>query len=216
MLLKKGSRGEDVKKLQNLLNLYPDGIFGVLTEEAVKEFQKANGLTITGIVDDTTLTKLRGSSPVKVSNRDIREIIIHCTATREGVNYTVNDIRRMHLAGGFSDIGYHYLIYIDGSIHNGRNVNISGAHCVNHNAHSIGISYVGGLDSSGKAKDTRNAKQKESLLKLIKSLKSLYPKAKVIGHREVSPDLNGNGLIEPSEWIKECPCFDASIEYKNL
>lgn len=216
MILKKGNRGEDVKKVQELLHLQKDGIFGILTEEAVKEFQKVNNLSVNGIVDDKTWAKLTENPSIKVSKRTINEIIIHCTATREGKNYTVDDIRRMHIARGFSDIGYHYLIYIDGSVHTGRDINIVGAHCTNHNAHSIGISYVGGLDSSGKTKDTRTTLQKESLVKLIKQLKSLYPTAKVIGHRDTSPDLNGNGLVEPNEWIKACPCFDVKKEYNNI
>lgn len=216
MILKKGNRGEDVKKVQELLHLQKDGIFGILTEEAVKEFQKVNNLSVNGIVDDKTWAKLIENPSIKVSKRTINEIIIHCTATREGKNYTVDDIRRMHIARGFSDIGYHYLIYIDGSVHTGRDINIVGAHCTNHNAHSIGISYVGGLDSSGKTKDTRTTLQKESLVKLIKQLKSLYPTAKVIGHRDTSPDLNGNGLVEPNEWIKSCPCFDVKKEYNNI
>lgn len=216
MILKKGNRGEDVKKVQEFLHLQKDGIFGILTEEAVKEFQKVNNLPINGIVDDKIWAKLTENPSIKVSKRTINEIIIHCTATREGKNYTVDDIRRMHIARGFSDIGYHYLIYIDGSVHTGRDINIVGAHCTNHNAHSIGISYVGGLDSSGKIKDTRTTLQKDSLVKLIKQLKSLYPTAKVIGHRDTSPDLNGNGLIEPNEWIKACPCFDVKKEYNNI
>lgn len=213
----KGSKGNKVKELQRLLHLQVDGIFGLLTEEAVKEFQKANGLIVDGIVGDKTWAKLQSqSTTLKLSKRSINEIIVHCTATKEGINFTVADIRKMHLARGFSDIGYHYLIYIDGSVHNGRDVNISGAHCLNHNSHSIGVCYVGGLDFSGRAKDTRTKEQKEALTNLIKSLKLLYPKAKVLGHRDTSPDLNGDGLVEPSEWIKACPCFDVTKEYIHI
>lgn len=199
-LLKKGSRGEDVKKLQTILNLYPDGIFGPLTEEAVKDYQKANGLTVDGIVGDNTWSKLNGG--IKQSKRSINLIIVHCSATKEGIDYTTADIKRWHLARGFSDIGYHYVVYRDGSIHNGRDVNISGAHCTGYNSHSIGICYIGGLDSKGNKKDTRTDAQKSAILNLLKTLKGLYPNATIHGHNEYAN--------------KACPCFDAYKEYKNI
>lgn len=202
MLLKKGSKGSDVKTLQVLLHLKQDGIFGSLTEEAVREFQKANNLKADGIVGDATWNKLIGSNTLKTSKRTINEIIIHCSATKEGINYTTSQIRQWHLARGFSDIGYHYVIYIDGSIHTGRDVNISGAHCERHNTHSIGICYIGGLDKLGKPKDTRNDKQKESLTKLLLQLKTKYPKATIHGHCEYAN--------------KACPCFDVRKEYKDI
>lgn len=201
-VLKKGSRGEEVKKLQKLLNLYADGIFGPLTEERVKEFQKANGLVADGIVGDKTWEKLNGSSELKQSKRSINLIIVHCSATKEGIDYTTADIKKWHLARGFSDIGYHYVIYRDGSVHNGRDVNISGAHCDGHNSHSIGVCYIGGLSKSGKEVDTRTDAQKAALVKLLKTLKTMYPKATIHGHREYAN--------------KACPCFDAYKEYKDL
>lgn len=135
--------------------------------------------------------------------RIINEIIIHCSATPEGKDYTVEQIRQWHKQRGFSDIGYHYVIYRDGSIHSGRPIERIGAHCLKHNAHSIGICYIGGVSKDGKTpKDTRTDAQKESLIKLIKELKAKYPKATVHGHREYAN--------------KACPCFDAKSEYKNL
>ena len=175
--LKFGSKGEDVKKLQSYLNLYTDGIFGKMTEESVKQFQKDNGLVSDGIVGAKTWDKLEQlfSGKLKKSTRTINEIILHCSATPEGKDYSVDTIRKWHLQRGFSDIGYHYVIYRDGSIHNGRDVNISGAHCTNHNSKSIGVCYIGGLDSTGKnAKDTRTNAQKKSLVSLVKQLMSIY------------------------------------------
>ena len=135
--------------------------------------------------------------------RIINEIIIHCSATSEGKDYTVEQIRQWHKQRGFSDIGYHYVIYRDGSIHSGRPIERIGAHCLKHNAHSIGVCYIGGVAKDGKTpKDTRTDAQKESLIKLIKELKVKYPKATVHGHREYAN--------------KACPCFDAKNEYKNL
>lgn len=220
--LKKGDRGEQVVTLQKFLNLYPDGIFGRLTEEAVKEFQKANGLVADGIVGNKTWSKLTGSMVVK-SKRTIMEIIVHCSATREGQDFTVADITKWHKQRGFTTIGYHYVIYRDGSINKGRDVNISGAHCTGHNTHSIGICYIGGLENKTgvpankiPAKDTRTDAQKKSLLKLLKDLRVLYPKAKIIGHRDTSPDKNGNGVVDEWEWIKTCPSFDAKKEYSQI
>lgn len=208
-ILKKGSRGEDVKTLQRALHLYEDGIFGNLTEEAVKELQRKYGLTVDGIVGAQTWAILPDKSIVKKSKRIINEIIVHCTATPEGQDVTVNSIRQGHLRRGFSDIGYHYVIYRDGSIHDGRNVNISGAHCTGHNQHSIGVCYVGGLENIPNVpyeklppKDTRTAAQKASLLKLLKELKALYPKATIHGHYEYAN--------------KACPCFKPKEEYKDL
>lgn len=135
--------------------------------------------------------------------RIINEIIIHCSATPEGKDYTVEQIKQWHKQRGFSDIGYHYVIYRDGSIHSGRPIERIGAHCLKHNSHSIGVCYIGGVAKDGKTpKDTRTDAQKESLIKLIKELKAKYPKATVHGHREYAN--------------KACPCFDAKSEYKNL
>lgn len=175
--IKFGSKGEDVKKLQSYLNLYVDGIFGKLTEESVKQFQKENGLVSDGIVGPNTWNKLEQIFRVtlKKSTRTINEIILHCSATPDGKDYDVNTIRKWHLQRGFSDIGYHYVIYRDGSIHTGRDVNISGAHCTNHNAKSIGVCYIGGLDCDCKnAKDTRTDAQKKSLVNLVKQLMNIY------------------------------------------
>lgn len=131
--------------------------------------------------------------------RLINEIIIHCTATREGQAVSVADIDKWHRANGWNGIGYHYVIYLDGTIHKGRNENLSGAHCQGHNNKSIGIVYVGGLDAIGKAKDTRTTAQKMALDRLIRELKAKYPLASIHGHNEFAH--------------KDCPCFNVSLEY---
>ena len=210
-LYRKGSKGEIVKQIQVALHLLPDGIFGPLTEEAVMEFQKVNGLAVDGIVGPATLAKL---IPVRLkkSKRFIDEIIIHCSATPEGKNYSVEDIRKWHKQQGWSDIGYHYVIHLDGEIKPGRDVDLIGAHCAKggHNLHSIGICYVGGLENKvgvrtykQKSKDTRTDEQKASLTSLLYDLKKLYPNAVIYGHHDFDSS-------------KDCPCFDARKEYQAL
>lgn len=216
-----GSRGEVVKQIQKALKLYPDGVFGVLTQEAVKGFQRANGLTADGIVGPATLTRLLPALTntlfgLKKSRRTITDIVVHCTATPLGRDLTAEDLRKMHKGQGWADIGYHYVVRLDGKVELGRDVDLIGAHVSGHNAHSIGVVYVGGLAKNGEACDTRTDLQKAALLSLLLALRKLYPSAKISGHRDFSPDLNGNGRVEPFEWIKKCPCFDAKEEYKRI
>lgn len=131
--------------------------------------------------------------------RKITKLIIHCSATPEGRDYTVADIDRWHRARGFKGIGYHYVIYRDGSVHPGRAVEVIGAHCTGQNADSIGICYIGGLAADGKtAKDTRTPAQKEALRNLVAELKAKYPGVTVHGHREFAN--------------KACPCFDVKTQ----
>lgn len=242
MIYKEGSKGAMVKQIQKVVGCYPDGIWGKLTTEAVKDFQRENGLTPDGVVGPATIAKLMmsarwtgarqqtdaqgriGNVTLKKSKRRIDYIAIHCTATPEGRDMTVEQIRRTHMRdNGWSDIGYQYVIYRDGTVHEGRDVDISGAHVKGYNAHSIGVVYVGGLESKPgvpysqlKPKDTRTEAQKASLLSLLTDLRRLYPDAVIQGHRDFSPDLNHNGMIEPKEWIKACPSFDAKSEYHIL
>ena len=233
MLYKIGSKGPEVKKIQQALaafglSVITDGIYGKVTAEAVKAFQKEYGLAADGVVGQKTWQVLmdgaKASGPViKKSKRKITDIIVHCTATPEGQAQTIAQIRADHKKRGYSDVGYHYVILLDGTIALGRDVDYVGAHCKNYNAYSIGVSYVGGLEyrpgvdyNKLKAKDTRTPKQKEALLSLLRLLKKLYPTAVIKGHRDYSPDKDGDGLVEPWEWIKDCPSFSAMDEYKNI
>ena len=206
-LYKLGSRGEVVRQIQKALHLVPDGVYGQNTREAVIAFQRERGLTADGVVGPATLALLIPER-LKKSRRTIKEVIIHCSDSPEGRADTVDDIRRWHTAkppkgNGWSDIGYHYVIGINGERWTGRDVDLIGSHCYGHNTYSIGICYVGGRGRDGKCKDTRNLRQKAVLMKLINELKALYPQAKIYGHHDFAPG-------------KQCPCFDAKTEYKNL
>lgn len=149
--------------------------------------------------------------------RTINKIIIHCSATPEGKDYTVGEIDRDHRKRGFAKIGYHYVIYRDGTIHQGRKESEVGAHARGYNANSIGVCYIGGLARDGKTtKDTRTQAQRDALVRLLRELVIRYPDAEILGHRDLSPDKNGDGIVSPNEYIKGCPSFDAKKEYKVI
>jgi N-acetyl-anhydromuramyl-L-alanine amidase AmpD len=135
--------------------------------------------------------------------REINKIIIHCSATKEGQDISAETIDEWHKARGWKGIGYHYVIGLDGIIEYGRPITETGAHVKNYNKGSIGICYIGGLDSVSKtAKDTRTPEQIATLLELLRVLKKLHPNATIHGHNEFS--------------AKACPCFDAYNEYCNI
>lgn len=135
--------------------------------------------------------------------RNIDKIIIHCSATPEGRKVTVDEIRQWHLQRGWKDIGYHYVIYPDGTIHRGRPEAVVGAHCSGYNKNSIGVCYIGGVAKDGKTpKDTRTEGQKRALKEILSRLKKDYPNATLHGHNEFAN--------------KACPSFNVKEEYKNL
>ena len=134
--------------------------------------------------------------------RTITEIIIHCTATRPNAICTVESIRRYHRSLGWRDIGYHYVIYPDGSVHAGRPVEEPGAHTEGHNAQSIGIVYVGGLAADGHPADTRTEAQCLALLQLVQDLMEEHPITSIHGHNEFAN--------------RACPCFDVQQWLKEV
>ncbi len=129
------------------------------------------------------------------------KIIIHCSATPEGKNFKAKDIRSWHQERGFKDIGYHYVILLDGTIEKGREENIQGAHCQFQNIDTLAICYIGGLDKNQKAKDTRTDAQKKSLKELVTKLQNKY---------NIS-NLNVHGHNEFAQ--KDCPCFNVRKEW---
>ena len=145
--------------------------------------------------------------------RVIDTIIIHCSATMWNKKLTPLELVKMHRKRGFNGCGYHFYIRRDGEIVEMRGLDVAGAHCKGHNATSIGICYEGGLDAKGNPKDTRTDDQKKSMKLLVKILCKDYDIKTIAGHRDFSPDLNGNGVVEPHEWTKVCPCFDVRSEF---
>ena len=134
--------------------------------------------------------------------RSIDLIVVHCSATPEGRDVSTEEIRQWHLDRGWSDIGYHFVVEIDGPVCDGRPVERAGAHASGHNANSIGVCYVGGVDSDMEPKDTRTEEQEDGLVEILTKLKSDYPEARIIGHCDISE--------------KACPSFDAQAEYEDL
>lgn len=155
-----------------------------------------------------------------MKKQNIDAIVIHCTASKAGQDLRAADIDKQHQERGFAMIGYNYVVDLDGTIEDGRPLSRDGAHCntaglsgKSYNKHSIGIVYVGGLDENGNPADTRTPEQKQALADLVYRLINEYPIVEVIGHRDASPDKNGNGKIERNEWIKQCPCFSVRDEF---
>ena len=137
--------------------------------------------------------------------REVNLLIVHCTATRCNKDFPVSTLRASHKARGFADIGYHFYITRDGDTHPCRPVHQIGAHATGWNDKSIGICYEGGLDENGRIADTRTYAQKCALLDLLRQLKTDYPKARILGHYQLSENIR-----------KACPCFDAKREYAEL
>jgi len=131
--------------------------------------------------------------------RKLTRMILHCTATPDGRHVDVDTIRSWHKKRGWSDIGYHYVIYLDGSVHNGRHVEKVGAHVVGHNADTIGVVYVGGCDAKMKAKDTMNAAQETAFVNLVKHLRDQYGPLTLHGHNEYA--------------AKACPSFNVKQKF---
>lgn len=137
--------------------------------------------------------------------REIKMLVIHCSATRCNVPFSVEQLRQSHLQRGFSDTGYHFYITRDGVLHHCRPLHQIGAHAKGFNLHSIGICYEGGLDENGIPADTRTNLQRVTMHDLLVNLKLTFPEARILGHRQLGADVH-----------KACPCFEAEKEYKDL
>ena len=147
--------------------------------------------------------QLVNSLPKYTLMRTITLIIVHCSANRAGSALRMADIDSYHRSLGWIGCGYHYVIPTDGTIEPGRPEEMVGAHCKNHNRHSIGVCYIGGLSKDGKPADNRTDAQRIALRTLLEQLHRRYPDALIVGHRDLDPQ-------------KVCPCFDVANEYHDL
>ena len=139
--------------------------------------------------------------------RNIDLLVVHCAATRPSLDIGAREINEWHKRRGWSRIGYHYVIRRDGTLETGRPESQIGAHSKGHNANSIGICLVGGVNDKGKAENNFTEFQFNTLERLLSDLKVKYPNADILGHRDLSPDIDGDGVIESWEWVKDCPSF---------
>lgn len=135
-------------------------------------------------------------------------IVIHCSATPPHSDIGADEIDEWHKQRGWSGIGYHAVIRRDGEVEFGRHFDEPGAHVKGQNYRSVGVCMVGGVDADGKSENNFTEEQWESLALLVATLERAYPNADVLGHRDLSPDLDGDGVIEQHEWLKDCPSFD--------
>ena len=147
---------------------------------------------------------------------NINKIVIHCSATRSNQNYTFEQLTADHKKRGFKTVGYNVYVRKDGTVYLGRPFGDELAHATGFNKDSIALCYEGGLDENGKPKDTRTPQQKQIILNFILWSKTVYPKAEVMGHRDLSPDKNKDGKITPDEWLKDCPCYDVKKELQSI
>lgn len=221
-----------------------DGDLGPKTRDALRRFQAANGLTVDGIFGpssrgaltakfatlqnrpvigqgspptaSTPAPSVTAPTPPPPAGRPIHMIVVHCTATPWQREYTREQINQMHIDRGFSKIGYHKLFHLDGRVSIGRAESEVGAHVSGFNTGTLGYSYVGGLGPNGEAKDTRTLAQNMALAEHIKEAAMRLRIRSIVGHRDLSPDLDHDGVVEPHEWVKQCPCFNAVPEYGHL
>lgn len=142
--------------------------------------------------------------------------IWHCSATPPSMDIGCCDIRRWHVEERcWSDIGYHRVIKRDGTIEKGRRLQNQGAHALDHNRDSIGVCLVGGIDEDGNSVMNFTEAQEQSMFELKAMIDRKYPDIEHLGHRDVSPDLDGDGVVEEHEWLKDCPCFDVRAVFAS-
>ena len=146
--------------------------------------------------------------------RKIERIFVHCTAGSQ--KQTIEDLKAEFKRKGWRSPGYHIVIMPSGRVERLLPDEQISNGVQGYNSTAINVAYVGGIDANGKGVDNRTPEQKKSLISVLSELKKKYPDAKIMGHRDIAPDKNGNGIVDPWERIKECPVFDAMEEYKSL
>lgn len=143
-------------------------------------------------------------------------IVFHCSATPPSQDIGAQEINGMHLARGWSGIGYHYVVRRNGDIELGRPLWAVGAHVKGFNTNSVAVCWVGGVNEDGEPEDNRTPVQKEIMAGIAIALKLTYREAQLKGHRDFSPDVDGDGEIEEWEWMKACPCFDVEEWWESV
>lgn len=147
-----------------------------------------------------------------------RKITVHCSATQPKADIGAAEIRKWHKDKGWSDIGYHAVIRRNGTVEKGRPETQTGAHVAGHNTDNLGVCLVGGINAEGKAENNFTPEQMAALAGVVKAWQEKYriPDSEVRGHRDWSPDKNGDGKITPNEYLKDCPCFDVRAWMQSI
>lgn len=165
-----------------------------------------------------------------MGKQKLKYLVIHCTATPEGRDVSGTDIRCMHTSPkprgrGWRQVGYTDLFRLDGTrerlVENNGDAYVDGWEVTNgasgYNSVSRHVVYAGGCARDGKTpKDTRTAAQREAMAGYVREFHRRHPDVKIIGHRDLSPDRNGNGKVESSEWTKACPSFDVRAWLESI
>lgn len=146
----------------------------------------------------------------------VNKLVVHTSATPPSMDIGVREIDQWHRKRGWLKVGYHFVIRRDGTVEIGRKRDEMGAHVSGHNSDSLGICLIGGVDAKGKPENNYTAEQMASLKLVLAGLKFIHPHARICGHRDLSPDKNGDGVITPNEWLKDCPCFDVEPWAKSV
>lgn len=157
----------------------------------------------------------RAAERVLSDMRDVRYIVVHCTAgsqlqTVEGLQRYFREVR------GWKMPGYHFVVAPEGRTVQLLDLSLVSNGVKGYNSKAVNVAWMGGIDAEGRATDNRTERQKMALRGLVKWLKHTYPEAEIVGHRDLSPDVNKNGKVDKWERLKECPCFDVKEEYKEL
>jgi len=143
-------------------------------------------------------------------------IVVHCSATTRQQDIGAEEIDAMHKKRGWKKIGYQLVIRRNGLLEKGREIDEVGAHVKGFNRISVGICLVGGVDNGGHPEDNFTSAQFSTLRSVLMMLETKYPNAKICGHRDMSPDVDGDGIIEEWEWLKACPCFDVAQWWEDI
>lgn len=147
--------------------------------------------------------------------RKVLNLVVHCTATAQSA--TIAAIQKHWKTKlGWKSPGYHIIIPPNGSIVRLAEDDAICNGVAGHNSTSLHVSYIGGVDANGKALDNRTAEQSVAIVEVLRAWRKKYPKAKIKGHRDFSPDKDGDGVVEAEEWMKMCPSFDAVKEYRGI
>lgn len=146
--------------------------------------------------------------------RQIKRIFVHCTAGSQ--RQTLADLQAEFRRKGWKNPGYHYVIFPEGRIVQLLDESRVANGVKGYNQTAIHVAYVGGIDAQGKSVDNRTDMQRAQLRLLLRQIHRRYPNARILGHRDISPDKNHNGRVDSWERIKDCPCFDAITEYQDI